>query len=306
MKRKVIQIAESTQLISLPRKWSLAHNIKKGDELDVEAKGNQLVISTEKGYAIEKVELNIEGWGVLTQRAVHALYKKGVDEIRLVFSHPQEIETVQKALGKEAVGYEMVEHGNNFCVIRHVSGELEDFDPILRRAFLLLHSMAESTLEAIQKGEFDKLKNIALLEEANNRFTTSCRRFLNKKGYQNQRLVGSLYYIIEDLENLADQYKYLCNYLYQHKDKRIKIRKEILEFFKEVNSMLKLFYEVYYKFDHEKLVAIGTARKDMVAKAYHLFEKSGKNPIEMVMMHHLMVMMQKIFGFIGPLLVMQL
>ena len=30
MKRKVIQIANSTQLISLPRKWVLDHNIKKG------------------------------------------------------------------------------------------------------------------------------------------------------------------------------------------------------------------------------------------------------------------------------------
>ena len=35
MKRKVIQIADSTQLISLPRKWSLAHGIKKGDELEI-------------------------------------------------------------------------------------------------------------------------------------------------------------------------------------------------------------------------------------------------------------------------------
>ena len=33
MKRKVIQIAESTQLISLPRRWAMKCNVKKGDEL---------------------------------------------------------------------------------------------------------------------------------------------------------------------------------------------------------------------------------------------------------------------------------
>ena len=34
MKRKVIQIANSTQLISLPRKWSQKYGVKKGDEIN--------------------------------------------------------------------------------------------------------------------------------------------------------------------------------------------------------------------------------------------------------------------------------
>ena len=47
MKRSVIQIANSTQLISLPRKWSLKFNIQKGDELEVEEEGNKLLSKTE-------------------------------------------------------------------------------------------------------------------------------------------------------------------------------------------------------------------------------------------------------------------
>ena len=46
MRRKVIQIAESTQLISLPRKWALKYNIKKGEELEIEENTFQL------GYTI--------------------------------------------------------------------------------------------------------------------------------------------------------------------------------------------------------------------------------------------------------------
>ena len=53
MGRKVIQIADSTQLISLPRKWALQHGIKKGDELEVEEKGRKIVISTEKGEKLD-------------------------------------------------------------------------------------------------------------------------------------------------------------------------------------------------------------------------------------------------------------
>ena len=55
--------------------------------------------------------------------------------------------------------------------------------------------------------------NIAFLEEANNRFTTTCRRLLNKKGYKEYKKLGPLYYMIEELENIADQYKYLCKCL---------------------------------------------------------------------------------------------
>jgi len=49
MRRKVIQIADSTQLVSLPRKWALKHGIKKGDELNIEEKGSELLVSVEKG-----------------------------------------------------------------------------------------------------------------------------------------------------------------------------------------------------------------------------------------------------------------
>lgn len=305
MKRKVIQIANSTQLISLPRKWSQKYGVKKGDEIEVEERGNQIVLSTEKSFEVEKVELDVTGFGLMTQRCVHALYKKGADEIKLTFNHPELIEAVQNALCKEAVGFEITEQGANYCVIKHVSGELQDFDPVLRRTFLLLISMAEGSIDAIQKRDFSALKSIALLEEANNRFTTSCRRFLNKVGHSDPRKTGPLYYIIEDMENLADHYKYICNYLYKLKDKEIKISKEVIEIYIKTNEMLKNFYELFYKFDKNKLVAIGESRKQIVQKAYTLFEK-GKKPNDIIITHNILIIMQKVFCFLGPYLVMTL
>ena len=61
MKRKVIQIANSTQLISLPREWAKKYNIKKGDELEIEAKGNKLEICCEKDIELENISINISG-----------------------------------------------------------------------------------------------------------------------------------------------------------------------------------------------------------------------------------------------------
>ena len=309
MGRKVIQIADSTQLISLPRKWALQHGIKKGDELEVEEQGSKLVIFTEKGYDIKKIEINTEGLGIMIPRFIHALYKKGADEIKLTFNSNEDMQAIQKALGKEAVGFEITSQGSNFCEIKHVSGELEDFEPILKRTFLLLLSMSEQTLDALKKGDFNILPNIAFLEEANNRFTTTCRRLLNKKGSKKYSPVGPIYYIIEDIENLADQYKYLCNHLYELNQKnkvgKKAISKEAINAFENVDKMLREFYDLFYKFDRGKLVDISKKRKELVAELYGLLENSNKVS-DRVIAHYLIVIFQKIFCLVGPYLVLNM
>jgi len=309
MKRKVIQIADSTQLVSLPRKWALQHGIKKGDEIEVTEDGNRIIVSTERGYEVNKVEVDTEGLDIMIPRFIHSLYKKGVDEIKLTFNSKENMQAIQQALGKEAVGFEITNQGNNFCEVKHVSGELEDFEPILKRTFLLLLSMSEQTLDSLKKGNFNILPNVAFLEEANNRFTTTCRRLLNKKGESKYRPLGPIYYIIEDMENLADQYKYLCNHLY-NLDKKRKIDKKgisknIISAFEKVDKMLRDFYELFYKFDRAKLVDIGKKRKELVVELYNLLENSNKIG-DRIIAHYLVVISQKIFCFIGPLIVLSI
>lgn len=303
MKRSVIQIADSTQLVSLPRNWCKQFNIKKADELDVTIKGNKLEVSTEKGYKTENAELDITHLDPMVLRCVVALYKKGADEIKLTYDDVKELDAVQKLIGKEAVGYEIVDQGRNYCIIKHVSGELGDFDTILRRTFLLLLNMATEAYTSVKNKEFSALKNVAYLEEANNRFTTTCRRLLNKKGLGDDRKIGPMYYIVEELENLADQYKYLCQYLSEKE--KTKIHDDVLHFFSDVNEYLKLFYDLFYKHDKEKLVLFGEKRKELVATAQRLFEKNLP-PENYMLVHNLFVIMQKLFCLSGPYLVLAL
>ena len=308
MKRKVIQIADSTQLISLPRKWAVQHGIKKGDELEIQEDGNKILVSTEKGFEVHKVEINTDGLDILIPRFIHALYKKGVDEIRLTFNSKEDMQSIQNALGKEAVGFEITNQGNNFVEIKHVSGELADFDPILKRTFLLLLSMSEQTLEALKTNNWGVLPNIAFLEEANNRFTTACRRLLNKKGNASYTLIGPIYYILEDMENLADQYKYLCNHLFEL-NKKIKgnksVSKNVIGYFDKVDRILKEFYDIFYKFDKNKLVDIAKKRKELVKELYAVLENSNK-VMDRIVVHYLISITQKIFCFIGPYLVLKM
>ncbi|MCP3681505.1 MAG: hypothetical protein GY861_02350 [bacterium] len=305
MKRKVIQIAGSTQLVSLPRKWSKAHNIQKGDELDVQEDGNRVVVSTNARSLVEKAELDISEFGSMDIRYIHSLYKQGVDELRLIFSSDEQIDLVQNAIGKETVGFEIVEQGKNHCIIKYVSGGLEEFDSILRRTFLLLLSMSEETHNTIKEKNFRHLNHVAFLEEANNRFTTICRRYLNKKGCQTYKKLGPLYYIIEELENIADQYKYVCRFLYDNGNAKTKISKEVLELNEKTNKALRLFYESFYRFDKEKISEIRDIRDEIIQKSFVQFKKAP-TPEEIALMHHSLTVSKEIFCLTGPLLVLSL
>jgi phosphate uptake regulator len=304
IKRKVIQIAGSSFLVSLPKKWAVKYGVTKGDEVDVQEQNDTILISTNAENQVIKSELDITNLDPMVLRCIIALYKKGVDEIKVRFKDPSLIESVQKAIGKEAVGYEIIDQGENHCKIKHVSGEFEDFDPVLRRTLLLLMSMADESLSALKKGEFSRLKNIAFLEEANNRFTTSCRRFLNKKGHKEYGKTGPIYYVVEDLENLADEYKYMLNYLSQHENQE-PLNNSIIKLYEETGKLMRTFYEIFYKFDKAKLVKIGNTRKQFVKKAHTLFE-GVTDKRELKVVHHLLVIMQKIFNLVGPILIYKL
>jgi len=81
--------------------------------------------------------------------------------------------------------------------------------------------------------------------------------------------------------------------------------KDLLHLFDQTNQLLRTFYELYYKFDTEKLATIGKLRKETVEKVLAHIEKA-KNPADRVVAHHLLVISQKIFNLVGPYLVMNL
>ena len=306
MKRKVIQIAGSTQLVSLPRKWAQAHNIQRGQEIDVMEDGNRVIISADNATPIMKMEFNISGCQTMVSRIVGALYRKGVDELKVVYDDPELLKEVDEALNKDTVGFEMLEQGDNYCIIKYVAGGIEEFDSILRRIFLLLNNMCDETAEAFRIGQYAKLSNLALLEESNNRFTTICKRYLNKSRGSIRMEVGPLYHIVEELEKVADQYKYICQHFATlGKNSSIKLDKSVLNTFFLANSMIRSYYELFYKFDKEKILAIKKTRSKVIEDAHAHFNKRLSHA-DYWLTHHSVVLANIIFELIGSCLVISL
>ena len=167
MKRKVIQIANSTQLISLPRKWSQKYGVKKGDELEVEENGNKIVIGTEKGVSLETVEIDITGLDRSSiMYYIRSIYRMGYDEIKVNFNNPTTIhyrlnekKSVIAVIHTEVnrlVGVEIVQQKENFCIIKDLSPNppIAEFDNILRRIFLLITDATKELVEGIKSRNF--------------------------------------------------------------------------------------------------------------------------------------------------------
>lgn len=289
-------------LVSLPKKWVDEYNVKKGDEINVDPGIGILTLSVDSKPIIERAEFNLSDYGIMAPRVIFALYKKGIDEIKIHFHKPMDFKIIQESLQNKTIGFEIVEQANNYCVIKNVSGQPEDFEVVLRRIFLLLMTMSSEGITAIKNKDKDTIANLRHLEETNNRLTQVCRRYINKIGKVNYPKLGPLYYLVEQLEKIADEFKYLFAYIEKQDKDRLRLSPDFFSIHTDVDKMIKSFYNVFYKFDANAINALGMTRKDVISRCLKLMENS-KNPSEVIATHHILIITEKIFDMIGPYLV---
>ena len=157
MKRRVIQLAGKTSVISLPSKWVKQYSVKKGDELEIEELGNQLLIKTSSSQTeIKKIAINIENLNERTLRLImSALHKLGYDEINLFYETSKLSNAIQDIIKNLLLGFVVIDQTNKKCILKSVSSDLDtEFDSTLRRAFLVSLSLANSSLEVISSKDF--------------------------------------------------------------------------------------------------------------------------------------------------------
>lgn len=269
MKRKVIQLAGKTSVVSLPSKWIKAYNIKKGDELDLEELGNSILIKPLRaGTETKKIDLKIDTFSERTFRyAISALHKAGYDEITLYYENQKLKDTIQNVLQNLLLGFVVIEQTTKKVVLKNVANEIDsEFNPALRRAFLVTISLANSSIEAITSRQFSTLTSLINLEMSNNQLTSFCLRLMNKGLYKDENKKIFLATVIWNLEKIADEYKSICINLSNNNKE---ISPEILNLYKEVNELFTLYYELFYSFSPEKL-------NTLIDKKYEITEKINK------------------------------
>ena len=249
IKRKVIQIANSTQLISLPRKWSQKYGVKKGDEINIEENGTILNISTDRAPSIKEITVDVSGLTPrLADRFLARSYQKGYDKITIKYDKPELMIAIQNKV-PELLGFEIMDQNKYSCIIQSISSKLEvDFDSLLRKAFQITIDMADTCLESLKNNDNKTLENLYYKDFDVNKFCYFCLRAINKGQHEG---FGTyiLYYLVEILEDIGDEYKSLAKLLIH-----VKSKNEIINILKKTNDVFKFSYEFFYKPEKSKVI----------------------------------------------------
>ena len=283
MKRRVIQIADKTLVVSLPNDWVRQWGVKKGDELDVSESGPKLIASTTEYRPLKKGGVDVSNASERTLRwLLSSLHKKGYDEIEIKSDNPLHAVIIDNLLKDLFLGFAVVHRSGATCLIRSLAKELDDqLQVIVRRAFLVTLALADQSLETAKSKKFEQLKDLLELEKTNNQLTNFCERILNKKGLDEPVKTNFLYVIMWNLEKIADDYKYICEHLSAKK----RISKETMELYDRVNKLLRNYYELFYKFDVEKLSVLSDDFKKL-SKDIETSLSKGEDSIVLSHLYH--------------------
>ncbi|MBR9691686.1 phosphate uptake regulator PhoU [Candidatus Woesearchaeota archaeon] len=299
MKRKIVKQGAATMTISLPAPWIKKFSLKEGDELNIEEVGSSINITTEKAMGKRRIELDAKELGFFTKNELGHLYFLGFDEVIIHFKNKEVLNQIKSRL-PDCIGYEIIDQTEDKIVIKSISSELEtEFDNILRKVFLMLKEMGDSVYDALKNNEFSRLKQIRDMESINNKFTAFLTRLLSKKGYKRPERSLQAYDMMQNLERTADVYKYICDDFINRKKA---VDKDVLELLNKINDYYKLLYEIFYKFDPEKKTALYGDRHALKEQA-DKFLKSGK---EVVLSHHLIELLERIYNTAGSYLAMSI
>ena len=152
MRRRVIKQGASSLTLSIPSDWAKRFNINPGDELEVDDKGNELSIRTEKDFSSKTTTIDISDISrAMMRNMINAVYIRGDDELTILFDKPEQMDIVQDCIDFN-IGFAIVEQSKHSCVVKDLSGTTNvEFDNILRRIFYMIMSFAEEGLEIIKK-----------------------------------------------------------------------------------------------------------------------------------------------------------
>ena len=273
MKRKLVKQGAATMMISLPAKWIKQFNLKKGDEIDLEESGDNLVISKDRKKTKKQIRINItdENRKDILVILTH-LYRKGFDIITIEGINPKLLNEIKTIVNELLLGFEITEREDAKCRIENISEPTEQkYDSLLRRIFLIIKETHNIVVEDFQKNEFSHLDEIVDLRKQQDKFILFCRRALK---HEKDPIVS--WELLTFLMHIEHAYHYL--YKYASENKIIK-SKETINLLEKLGDYLQLYYDAYFKRDINKIHKINNLRKEHhFGKCLKLIEKC-RNPV---------------------------
>ena len=279
MKRKLVKHGEATMMVSLPAKWLKKLDLGKGDEIDIEEKGKNLLIGAEesqKGPREITITITKENKHDISPILSHA-YRRGFNRIILTGEISDVSKNIRKITNNLLLGFEVTYSSKEKILVEAVSAIDETkYEAILTKIFAILRET-----HAIMHEDFknNKLRDLAEIEEIRHqqdKFILFCRRKLINSSYEEKVMLE--WEFLTFLMHIQHAYYYMYKYAYENK---LKIEKPTLMLMEELDEYLENFCESYNKKDINLIHKINLLKHDLhFGKCIQLIEKSkGKNAV---------------------------
>ncbi len=266
MNRKILQAGPVTLAISLPMDWVKKFRLEKGQELDVEQKGNALRISTKHTIEEESASLDVSSLHPVSTKVIGILYKMGYKKIKAYYTPNKTVErrgrlvkeidmiknTFDHLTGMQF--WEIGKHdGKNYALsVESAKVNPGEFTNVLNKLCLHLIHQAEQVYESLSQNK-DSFDEALLTERLITQTTDFCTRILSSFSFESDKKTMVYYDLILKLESLGDKFFEISLHFTKNKERIDKYTLKSLE--KSVN-LTKELISVYRKFDIKKFVSL--------------------------------------------------
>lgn len=294
MKRKIVRHGPSTLTISIPMDFAMRNNIHAGDEIEISESEGKLIIGSKKDIITKgiikffmrdrKLQLNTVGnkrelllyHQNLTREAIRILvataYKFGIDELEIYFDDSKVAEILQQQIREVLIGFEIVDQGFDFCIIRNIAKEdFSNLTNLIDRLHQILKSMSAGVYQCVL-GKKNIAKYVVEMELMSNKIENLCERMLNKNRFCESTL--KLYTLCKGLEAIGDRYRDLC--LLLDSINLYPLRREYITLIEDVCKITEGFYNLFKNFDLDVAIEVDEQRKEILKNCYNLL-KDNKN-----------------------------
>ncbi len=261
MIRKVIRLAQKTHVVSLPARWVKRFSISKGDELELQEKGNTITISpkTDQNSSVTIVRIGPS----FLRRMVDTPYRMGYHEIKFEYEDPSIYSKIENEVNN-LMGFEIVSQGKGHCIAKNLAQGIEsEFDTSLNRLFLVTIGF----LEDIKDSKQDRFSEIAVAEQTTNRLAHFCKRMLNLGMTPDLMRSRSVYRIVSLLEEMGDNGKKICLHSGKFTQKEIKLLGNTI-------AQLRLAYLLFNRYDEKVLARYGKSEKENEKETIKLLKET--------------------------------
>lgn len=290
MKRKLIQLAGKTLVVSLPSKWVHEHNVRKGDEMNLEQAGAKIILTTEKETSPGSIQINLSEKAPFLKRYLRMLYQQGYNEITFSSDSTLPFDKISEALN-EMLGFEIIENSERYCLIKNIAkGSEEEFDTVFKRLFFVVLSMAKDISGAMENKAYDSLRQIRATERTIDKIANFCQRILNTKSYKDAQRVPYLQFTINMLEQIGDNLEELCGYLEKEGQR---IQKKHASYFGETISYFEKVSLLCFKYDMQEIAKAKNLRNSIIRRGFDILNEKV-NPPTIIFVHYILSITEKI------------